>query len=77
MGEHLFETTLMFEGRPLKFDVVFHDEKYHFQSTGEEPAQLRFTFARVHDEWKEEGKVPDNLQSQAVDALEKYLLRQH
>lgn len=75
--EHLFSTSLSIASRPVRFDVNFDHEQYIFQSNDNENYSGSFSLKRDHDEWHEEGKLSPEIKSQAVEVLEKYLLKQH
>ena len=73
--EDLFWTTLNANGQPGDYHIVFEDEEYRFYQQGSlTPA---FAFRRGHDEWQAVDKASETIKDSAVDALEKYLLRQH
>jgi hypothetical protein len=73
--EHLFNTTLLLNGLPTEYRVVFHDEVYHFFSESSPDAEL--VVERKEDAWKPVlGDNPELLRS-AIESLEKYLLSQH
>jgi len=74
--EHLFSTTMEVEGTQIPFEVVFDHERYIFQPGGGSDLQ-EFALERTHDEWKDEGGIAPALRQQAVDALERYLMKQH
>jgi hypothetical protein len=75
--EDLFSTNLAIENRNVAYRVVFEDDKYTFMSEGANREFPAFSFRREHDEWQDVEQVPPGLKQQAVDALEKYLLKQH
>jgi hypothetical protein len=73
--EDLFTTQLHQGGGTMGYRVVFEDEQYRFipdRSEGDS-----FGIRRAHDEWQPVEPLPDDLQRQAIDALETYLLSQH
>jgi len=74
--EHLFKTAMEVEGKQIPFEVVFDHERYIFQP-GEGSQLGEFTLERTHDVWKDEGDLAPGLRQQAVDALERYLMKQH
>jgi hypothetical protein len=75
--EDLFTTTIASNNQNIKYRVVFDNEKYTFIS--ELPAGLakEFAFTREEDEWKDVGDINPEIRSQAIDALETYLMKQH
>ncbi|HEX6334591.1 MAG TPA: hypothetical protein VFZ78_10220 [Flavisolibacter sp.] len=75
--EDLFSTSLAVDNRSINYHVVFDHEKYVFRSAGSEEEFRTFSFRREHDEWVDQEKLPPDLRQQAIDALEKYLLKQH
>ena len=73
--EDLFWTTLNANGVPGDYHIVFEDEEYRFYQQGSlKPA---FVFQRGHDEWQAADAASEAVKDEAVEALEKYLLRQH
>jgi hypothetical protein len=70
--EELFITSLAGKENE-RYTVVFDHEQYIFTSGAGE----QFSFRREHDEWLTDNQLPEDLQTQAIEALEKYLLRQH
>ncbi len=75
--EHLFSTKLSFQSRPVQYDVNFDREQYVFAPVESEKQSGSFSLKRQHDEWLEDGDISPEIKSQAVEALEKYLLKQH
>jgi len=75
--EHLFSTSISISNRPVRFEVNFDHEQYIFQPSSGEMHSDSFSLKRDHDEWHEEGKLSPEIKTQAVDVLEKYLLKQH
>lgn len=73
--EDLFWTTLSLNGEKTEYHIVFEDEAYCF--IPKDSSQARFCFRREHDEWKGVDAASEKVKDTAVDALEKYLLRQH
>lgn len=73
--EDLFWTTLNANGVPGDYHIVFENEEYRFYQQGSlDPA---FAFRRQHDEWQAIDGPSEKVKDEAVEALEKYLLRQH
>lgn len=73
--EDLFWARLNANGQPGDYHIVFENEAYRFYQQGSlEPA---FVFRRQHDEWQAADAASEAVKDEAVDALEKYLLRQH
>lgn len=73
--EDLFWTTLLENGKANDYHIVFEDEEYRFVPKGRtEPA---YRFRREHDEWQGADEASEGVKEAAVEALEKYLLRQH
>jgi len=75
--EHLFSTRIAVHKEHVLYDVVFDDEKYSFTSVEGNTDLPSFSLVREHDEWHDEGTIPHETRKQAIDALEKYLLKQH
>lgn len=76
--EDLFSTSLKVNGQDINYRVVFDHEKYIFlSSTPGQTSYGSFLFWIEHDDWRDEGGLPPDIRNQAIDALEKYLMRQH
>ena len=74
--EDLFTTQLSVNHQKVNYHVVFKDEQYYFLPNGEE-GKDSFSLRREHDEWHEQKGLSYEVRKQAIDALEKYLLKQH
>ncbi len=74
--EDLFSTQLSVNDRQVSYRVIFDHEQYIFRSD-EQGVPTAFSFRREHDEWHEQDPLPSDLRSQAIHALERYLMRQH
>jgi len=74
--ENLFSTTIAIENENVNYHVFFDNEKYVFQSQSGK-AYPTFSLKREHDEWHNQEFLPSDLKEQAIDALEKYLFKQH
>lgn len=75
--EDLFTTNIAVNNQNVMYRVVFDNDKYNFiseASNGEFPV---FSFKRDGDEWKDQDLVAPEIKKQAIDALERYLLKQH
>lgn len=73
--EDLFWTTLNVNGQPGDYHIVFENEEYRFYQHGSlTPA---FIFRRQHDEWHSADEASEGIKDEAVEELEKYLMRQH
>ena len=75
--ENLFSTNLSVNDKNAVYNVVFDDEKYIFLPESEDKALPSFSFKRQHDEWLDQELLSPEIKTQAVSALEKYLLAQH
>ena len=75
--ENLFSTNIAINSQNIVYNVKFDKEKYVFLSEGNSPEFPSFSFRREHDEWIVQELLAPEIKSQAVDALEKYLLKQH
>ena len=75
--EHLFSTNLAVNNENVVYHVVFDHEKYIFSPEVENKAFPSFSFVREHDEWHDADQVSPGVKKQALEALEKYLLKQH
>lgn len=73
--EDLFWTTLPIDGREADYHIIFEKETYCFLP--KDKALSRYCFRRTHDEWQAVDEASEGVKDSAVDALEKYLLKQH
>lgn len=73
--EELFNTSLSINGQEQEYHVVFDHENYIFQprTAGVES----FSFQRDHDSWTGGESLDTDARSAALDALDRYLLKQH
>ena len=74
--ETLFTTAVIIEGQSQDYTVSFNNEVYHF-TPDDNTSAPSFGLRRSDDEWKLEGNLSEISKSQAVNALEGYLLSQH
>lgn len=75
--EDLFSTTIAVNNENINYRVIFDNEKYMFLSEADNKSFSSFSFRREHDQWLDQEVLPQDIKEQAVDALEKYLLKQH
>lgn len=75
--EDLFSTNIAVNNQNINYRVIFADDRYTFLSEADNNAFSTFSFKREADEWHDQELLPPDIKKQAVDALEKYLLRQH
>lgn len=75
--EDLFSTNIAVNNENINYRVIFDNEKYIFLSEADNKSFSSFSFRREHDQWLDQEVLPQDIKEQAVDALEKYLLRQH
>jgi hypothetical protein len=73
--EDLFWTTLSLNGMQEEYHIIFENEEYCFIPKGF--AQAKYCFRRGHDEWQAVDEASAKVKDTAVEALEKYLMRQH
>ena len=71
--EYLFSTHI--QDRPYR--VVFDKEKYIFLPDADDAGGTSFSFRREHDEWHAQAALPETVKSLAIEALDKYLMKQH
>jgi hypothetical protein len=69
--EHIFSFTT---AGNITYDVVFKEEAYHFTPSGNGPA---FALRREHDEWRTDDHIEKAVKSEAITALDNYLLQQN
>lgn len=74
--ENLFSTLIAVNNQDIKYKVVFDNEKYVFVSEANGREFPSFSFKRQHDQWVDQQVLPAEIKDQAIDALEKYLLKQ-
>jgi len=75
--EFLFTTSLSIDDAEAVYEVYFDKEQYVFVPGVNDKELLSFSFKRDHDEWLEQDQLSSELKTQAVNALENYLLAQH
>jgi hypothetical protein len=76
--EDLFSTNIAVSSTEnVVYRVIFEDEKYTFVSEAKNTQFPTFSFRRENDEWHDQELLPPDIKKQAIDALEKYLLKQH
>jgi hypothetical protein len=75
--EDLFSTNIVVNNENVNYRVIFDNERYTFLSEADNKAFASFSFRRQHDEWLDQQLLPADIKKQAIDALEKYLLKQH
>jgi hypothetical protein len=75
--EDLFSTNIAVNNENVNYRVIFDNEKYVFLSEANNKSFPSFSFRREHDEWLDQELLPADIRTQAVDALERYLLKQH
>jgi hypothetical protein len=75
--EDLFLTKIAVNNETVNYRVIFDNEKYVFISKADNKTFPSFSFRREHDLWLDQESLPADIKEQAVNALEKYLLRQH
>ena len=75
--EDLFSTNIALSNENVNYRVIFENEKYVFLSEADNKSFPSFSFRRERDEWLDQELLPPDIKKQAVDALEKYLLKQH
>jgi hypothetical protein len=75
--EDLFSTNIAVNNENVNYRVIFDNEKYVFLSEADNKAFPTFSFRREHDEWLDQELLPPDIKNQAIDALDRYLLKQH
>jgi hypothetical protein len=74
--ENLFSANIAIENENVNYHVFFDNEKYVFQSQSGNEFPT-FSLKREHDAWHNPEFLPTDLKEQAIDALGKYLFKQH
>lgn len=77
MMEDLFSTNLAINNQNIVYNVIFDNEKYVFLSEAGNTEFPSFSFRREHDEWLDQELLSPEIKKQAIDALERYLMKQH
>ena len=75
--EDLFSTYIAVNNENVNYRVGFDNGKYVFLSEANNKYFPTFSFRREHDQWLDQEMLPSDIKEQAVNALDKYLLRQH
>ncbi len=75
--ESLFNTRISINNQDVPYHVIFDKEEYQFQPEQGSSESPRFFFVREHDEWHCQQELSEEIKTQAVAALEKYLMKQH
>jgi hypothetical protein len=75
--EDLFSTNIAVNNEDVNYRVVFDHDKYVFLSEANNKSLPSFSFKREHDEWLDQELLSPDVKKQAVNALERYLLKQH
>jgi hypothetical protein len=71
--EYLFSTHI----NETPYRVIFDKERYTFLPDADQSGASVFSLVREHDEWVDRDPLPEHIKTQAIEALEKYLLKQH
>ena len=75
--ENLFSTSIEVNNENVNYHVIFDNEKYVFQGASTNQLVPSFSFKREHDQWVSRDALPGDIKDQAIDALDKYLYKQH
>ena len=75
--ENLFSTDIAINGQHVSYRVFFDNEKYFFRPESENKGFPFFSLKREHDEWHDQEMLNPDIREQAIEELEKYLLKQH
>lgn len=73
--EDLFWTTLNLDGKEESYHIIFENEQYCF--IPKDTSLAKYCFRREHDEWHAIDAASEDIKDDAVEALEKYLMKQH
>ncbi len=71
----LFWTALNLDGKEEEYHIIFENDAYCF--IPKESSLAKYRFRREHDEWLAVDKDSETVKDSAVEALEKYLMKQH
>jgi hypothetical protein len=75
--EDLFSTNLAVNNQNINYRVTFDNNEYVFMTEADMSSFSRFSFRREADQWVDADALPPEIRTQAVEALERYLLKQH
>lgn len=75
--EDLFSTNIAVNNQNVIYRVIFDQDKYVFVSEANQTGFPTFSLTREHDEWLDQELLPPDLKKQAIEALDKYLMKQH
>ena len=75
--EDLFSTNIAVDNQNIMYRVIFEDDRYTFISDADNNTFPAFSFKREADEWHDQELLPPEIKKQALEALERYLLKQH
>lgn len=75
--ESLFSTNINIHDKKVVYRVYFDREKYIFSPEIKDEQLPSFSFKREQDEWHDMESLTPQLKTQAINALENYLLAQH
>lgn len=75
--EDLFNTRLSINNEERAYKVVFDREQYIFQPLEPTSGSAVFSLRREQDEWHPAEAMDEETKRQAIDALERYLMKQH
>ena len=75
--EDLFSTHIAVDNKKIVYRVIFEHEKYVFVPDAQNRSFQTFSFRREHDNWVEDNALPEDIKQQALNALDRYLLKQH
>lgn len=76
MDTTLFSTNLSHNNQNIVYQVIQEGDKYTFVAEAETEEFPAFSFRRQGDQWNELELLPPDLRKQAVESLDKYLLRE-
>ncbi len=74
--EDLFSTNLSIDDKNIVYRVIQDGDKYTFLSEADNDEFSAFSLSRQGDRWNEHELISPELKKQAVEALDKYLLRE-
>jgi hypothetical protein len=75
--EDLFSTNITVNNKSTSYHVIFDHEKYVFIPQTNNQTASSFSFKREHDGWVNQDFVSEDIMEQAIDALDRYLFKQH
>ena len=75
--EHVTDLTIPVKGKDVQYRVMFHEETYTFEPAVAGDNVPTINLRRNHNQWECADGNADEVTTQAIARLEKFLLSQH